>query len=66
METLLDLTPFYAERDALIAKIKAAESALLQICDGSNWPEYAQSGDGYRAYGEITEQLHDIASELRS
>ena len=39
---------------------------LMEICDGSNWPEYAQSGDGYKAYSEITEQLLDIVTKLQS
>lgn len=39
---------------------------LLEICDGSNWPEYAQEGDGYRAYSEITEQLHELVALLPS
>lgn len=38
---------------------------LLSICDGSNWPENAQSGPGYEAYSEITEQLHEIAANLQ-
>lgn len=40
--------------------------ALLAICDGSNWPEDAQSGPKYEAYGEITEQLHDIVTEMQA
>jgi len=45
-------------------QIAHVRQSLLEICDGSNWPEYAQSGDGYKAYSEITEQLHEIVPEL--
>ena len=45
-------------------KLEAIKAELLRICDGSNWPEYAQTGDGYRAYTEITYQLHEIVSGI--
>jgi hypothetical protein len=39
---------------------------LMEICDGSNWPEYAQSGDGYKAYSEIAEQLLEVIMNLQA
>jgi hypothetical protein len=52
------------ENEHLRGIVRAASKRLFEICDGSNWPEYAQTGDGYKAYGEITEQLHEIADDL--
>lgn len=45
--------------------IDDAITRLMQICDGSNWPDYAQSGVGFRAYEEITEQLHELIADLQ-
>ena len=53
-----------SENARLRTRLTTVRRALLQICDGSNWPEHAQSGDGYKAYGEITEQLHEIAADM--
>jgi hypothetical protein len=47
-----------------MTQAKKAAEALLCICDGSNWPEDAQSGVGFRLYTEITDQLHEIADDL--
>jgi predicted Fe-Mo cluster-binding NifX family protein len=49
-----------------IDAVEQAITALLAICDASNWPQDAQSGPKYEAYGEITEQLHDIVAEMQA
>lgn len=46
--------------------IADAISRLMQICDGSNWPEHAQNGVGFRCYQEITEQLHELVLDLQA
>lgn len=46
--------------------INAAIASLDSLCDGSNWPEEAQSGLGYQLYTEIAEQLGDISANLRA
>lgn len=58
----LERERFEAVSSAIEAALKKTSDALLEICDGSNWPEYAQDGVGYRAYTEITDQLHDICT----
>ncbi|MFA6244804.1 MAG: hypothetical protein WC655_27920 [Candidatus Hydrogenedentales bacterium] len=45
--------------------LRYAINAFEEMCDGSNWPECAQQGEGFKAYTEACEVATGLTDELR-
>lgn len=39
---------------------------IMQMCDGTNWPDIAQKGDGFQAYQEACDIIETIADEINT
>jgi hypothetical protein len=53
-----------AEIDQLKTLSSEVRRQLMEICDGSNWPDIAQKGDGFQAYTECTNRINQIVMDL--